>query len=432
MHHFDYKNGELCAEEIPLSRIANEVGTPAYVYSTATLTRHYTVFASAFADMDALVCYAVKANSNLAVIKTLCDLGAGADVVSEGELRRALAAGVPPEKIVFSGIGKTEAEMEFALKTGILELNVESENELHVLSRVASSLGKTAHVAIRVNPDVDANTHAKISTGKKENKFGIDINQAQRIYRLAADLPGIEPISIAVHIGSQLTELGPYRAAFKRVAETVKLLREDGHDIRHIDLGGGLGIPYDAEEPPLPDAYATVIREEIAPLGGKILLEPGRMIVGNAGILLSRVIYMKQGEERKFMILDAAMNDLIRPAMYDGHHKVIPVRQPEAGVSHETYDIVGPVCESGDTFAKGRQMPPVGEGELVAFGTAGAYGAVMASTYNSRPLVPEVLVHGDGYSVIRPRQTMDEMIGQDQLASWQQGTETARAAASGD
>ena len=432
MHHFDYKNGELYAEDVPLSRIAAEVGTPAYIYSTATLTRHYSVFASAFSDMDAMVCYAVKANSNLAVIKTLCDLGAGADVVSEGELRRALAAGVPPQKIVFSGIGKTESEMAFALQTGILELNVESENELHVLSRVAVEQGKTAQIAIRVNPDVDANTHAKISTGKKENKFGVDINQAQSIYRLAASLPGIEPVSIAVHIGSQLTELGPYRAAFKRVAETVNLLRSDGHDIRHIDLGGGLGIPYDTEEPPLPDAYAAVIREEIAPLGAKIMLEPGRMIVGNAGILLSRVIYMKQGEARKFMILDAAMNDLIRPAMYDGHHKVIPVRQPDAGVATEIYDIVGPVCESGDTFAKGRQMPPVKEGELVAFGTAGAYGAVMASTYNSRPLVPEVLVNCDDYAVVRPRQSMQDMIGQDHFASWQDDGAIAQAMAAGD
>lgn len=429
MNHFDYINGELCAENVPLSRIASEVGTPAYVYSTATLTRHYTVFADAFADMDAIVCYAVKANSNLSVIKTLCDLGAGADVVSEGELRQALAAGVPPERIVFSGIGKTESEMAFALQTGILELNVESENELQALSRVATSLGKTAHVAVRVNPDVDANTHAKISTGKKENKFGIDINRAQDIYRLAASLPGIEPISIAVHIGSQLTELAPYRAAFRRVAETVKMLRADGHTIRHIDLGGGLGIPYDTEVPPLPDAYAEVIREEIAPLGARILLEPGRMIVGNAGILLSRVIYMKQGEERKFMILDAAMNDLIRPAMYDGHHKVIPVRQPDPDVQAETYDIVGPVCESGDTFAKGRRMPPVCDGDLVAFGTAGAYGAVMSSTYNFRPLVPEVLVNGDDYSVVRPRQKIEDLIGRDQLASWQQNGGMARVAA---
>jgi diaminopimelate decarboxylase len=417
MNHFGYRGGILHAEDIPLPRIAEEVGTPVYVYSTATLTRHYRVFAEAFdkAGLDATVCYAVKANSNLAVLALLGSLGAGADVVSEGELRRALAAGIPPERIVFSGVGKTERELRAALETGIHEINVESESELHLLSRVATEMGRQAEIAIRVNPDVDAKTHEKISTGKKENKFGIDIDRAEAIYALAGSLPGLVPVSVAVHIGSQLTELEPYRQAFRRVAALVETLRGAGHPIRRVDLGGGLGIPYDSEEPPLPDAYAAMAAEEIGHLKCPVMLEPGRMIVGNAGILLARTLVVKQGEAKRFVILDAAMNDLIRPALYDGHHRLTTVAEPAADAAWGPADIVGPVCESGDTFAKNRLVPPIAEGDLVAFGSAGAYGAVMASTYNSRPLVPEVLVDGDRYDVVRPRQSLDALLALDSI-----------------
>jgi diaminopimelate decarboxylase len=420
MNHFDYRDGILFAEDVPLTRIAEEVGTPAYVYSTATLTRHYTVFADAFraAGLDATVCYAVKANSNLAVIGTLGRLGAGADVVSEGELRRVLAAGIPPEKIVFSGVGKAESELRFALEVGIHEINVESESELRLLSKVATAMGVTAEIAIRVNPDVDAKTHEKISTGKKENKFGIDIEHAEAIYALAGSLPGIRPVSVAVHIGSQLTDLEPYRLAFERVATLVERLRDLGHPISRVDLGGGLGIPYDDEAPPLPDAYAKMAAEAVGHLNLPVMLEPGRMIVGNAGILLSRVLVVKQGDTRRFVILDAAMNDLIRPALYNGHHALRPVMAPSADAAISPADIVGPVCESGDTFAKDRPLPPLAEGDLVAFGSAGAYGAVMASTYNSRLLVPEVLVDGDRYAVVRPRQTYEDLIGMDRMPDW--------------
>lgn len=420
MNHFEYRGGVLHAEDVPLPRIAEEVGTPVYVYSTATLTRHYRVFADPFAaqGLDATVCFAVKANSNLAVIATLARLGAGADVVSEGELRRALAAGVPREKIVFSGVGKTAAELAFALETGIKQINVESLPELELLSQVATSLGVTAEIAIRINPDVDAKTHAKISTGKKENKFGVDLVDAPDAFRRAADLPGIEPVSIAVHIGSQLTDLAPYRAAFERVAELTRSLQADGIAIAHLDLGGGLGIPYDAEDPPPPDAYARMVKETVGDLGLPIMLEPGRLIVGNAGVLLSRALFVKPGREKTFLILDAAMNDLIRPALYDGHHGIRPVKQPAEGAQTVAYDVVGPVCESGDTFAVARPLPRIEAGELVIFGSAGAYGAVMASTYNSRPLVPEVLVDGERYAVVRPRQTYEEMLGLDRVPDW--------------
>ncbi|WP_420420255.1 diaminopimelate decarboxylase [Pacificispira sp.] len=420
MNHFEYRNGVLHAEDVPLTRIAEEVGTPAYVYSRATLTRHYTVFADAFAKagLDATICYAVKANSNLAVIALLGRLGAGADVVSEGELRRALAAGIPPERIVFSGVGKTESELRFALETGIHEINVESESELHLLSKVASGLGRVAEIAIRINPDVDAKTHEKISTGKKENKFGIDIDKADAIYALAASLPGIKPVSVAVHIGSQLTDLEPYRQAFRRVADLVDRLRAAGHGIVRVDLGGGLGIPYDTEEPPLPDAYAAMAASEIARLNCPVMLEPGRMIVGNAGILLSRALVVKPGETKHFLVLDAAMNDLIRPALYNGHHGIRPVAEAAADATLQPVDVVGPICESGDTFAKGRMLPPIAEGDLVAFGSAGAYGAVMASTYNSRLLVPEVMVDGDRFDVVRARQTYDALIGMDSIPDW--------------
>jgi len=419
MDHFNYRDGLLHAEDVPLSRIAEEVGTPVYIYSTATLERHYKVFAGAFDGMRASVFYAVKANSNIAVIKTLADLGAGADVVSEGELRRALAAGVPPKKIVFSGVGKTREELAYALDVGILEINVESENELALLSAVAGEKGVTAEIAIRVNPDVDAKTHAKISTGKKENKFGIDIDRAVEVYRHAQSLPNLHPVTVASHIGSQLTELGPYRAAFTRLVTLVGDLRSAGIDIQRLDLGGGLGIPYDGEEPPLPDAYAALVKEVVGDLDVELFFEPGRMITGNAGILLSKVLFEKHGEARRFVILDAAMNDLIRPALYDGHHGLKPVKEPPSDAEWTPADIVGPVCESGDTFAKDRLLPQFVDGELVAFTSAGAYGAVMASTYNTRPLVPEVLVKGDRYAVIRPRQTYKEILGAERFPDWQ-------------
>jgi len=400
--------------------IAAAVGTPVYVYSTATLTRHFRVFEEALAGLDHVICYAMKANSNLAVLRLMASLGAGMDVVSEGEYRRARAAGVPGDRIVFSGVGKTREEMRLALHHGIRQFNVESEPELYALSEVAHAMGATAPVAIRVNPDVDARTHAKIATGKSENKFGIPIAQARAVYAEAAALPGISVVGIDVHIGSQLTELAPYEAAFSKVAELTVALRVDGHDIRRLDLGGGLGIPYrrSNEAPPLPFDYGEVVRRTVGHLGCEIEIEPGRLIAGNAGVLLSRVIYLKRGEGRNFLILDAAMNDLVRPAMYDAWHDIVPVVEPAAGVAMAEVDVVGPVCETGDTFARSRPMPPVGAGDLVAFRSAGAYGAVMASEYNSRPLVPEVLVHGDHYAVVRARPTFDEMLERDTIPDW--------------
>jgi|TARA_R100000455_G_C6270063_1_gene125788 diaminopimelate decarboxylase len=422
MDHFTYKNGELYAEEVPLRRIAEEVGTPFYCYSTATLERHYKVFSGAFDGANALVCYALKANSNQAVIRTLASLGSGADVVSEGELRRAIEAGIPPEKIVFSGVGKKREEMRYALEMGIHQFNVESEPEVHQLSEVASSMGVRAPITFRVNPDVDAKTHAKISTGKAENKFGVPWQDVSRIYAEAAALPGIEIKGVDVHIGSQLTDLEPYRNAFNRVAELVQQLRAEGHDISRVDLGGGLGIPYDGTIPPSPTDYATVALEAIGNLGCQIIFEPGRLIVGNAGVLVSEVIFVKQATARKFIILDAAMNDLIRPAMYDGYHHIDPVREDQKKGPYAPADVVGPVCETGDTFAREREMPEgLAQGDLVAFRSAGAYGAVMASTYNTRPLVPEVLVKGDQYAVIRARPSLEEMLKLDIIPSWLDG-----------
>ena len=418
MDHFNYKNGELYAEDIPLRAIAETVGTPFYCYSTATLERHYKVFSGAFEGANALVCYALKANSNLAVIRTLAALGSGADVVSEGELKRALAAGVPPEKIVFSGVGKKPEEMRFALEVGIHQFNVESEPEVRVLSDVASSMDKVAPITFRVNPDVDAKTHAKISTGKAENKFGVPWQDASRIYAEAAALPGIAIKGVDVHIGSQLTDLEPYKNAFNRVRELVQQLRSEGHDITRVDLGGGLGIPYDVTIPPLPAAYAAVALEAIGNLGCQIIFEPGRLIVGNAGVLVSEVIYVKQATKRKFVILDAAMNDLIRPAMYDSYHRIDPLREDQKLGAYAPVDVVGPVCETGDTFARERDMPDLARGDLVAFRSAGAYGAVMASTYNTRPLVPEVLVKGDQYAVIRARPSLEDMLKLDILPPW--------------
>lgn len=418
MDHFEYRNGELFAEDLKLSEIAEKVGTPFYCYSTATLERHFKVFSGAFDGVQSLVCYAVKANSNLAVIKTLAKLGAGADVVSEGELRRALEAGIPAEKIVFSGVGKQPHEMAYALEAGIHQFNVESEPEVKVLSEVATRLGKTAKIAFRVNPDVDAKTHAKISTGKAENKFGVPWQDVSRIYGDAAKLPGIEIKAVDVHIGSQLTDLEPFGNAFERVRELVMKLRAEGHDITRVDLGGGLGIPYDGNIPPGPESYATVALNSLGNLGCQLIFEPGRLIVGNAGILVSKVIYVKQGAERKFVILDAAMNDLIRPAMYEGYHQIDTILEPDAGTEFEAADVVGPVCETGDTFARERDLPPVEPEDLVAFRSAGAYGAVMASTYNTRPLVPEVLVSGDQYAVIRERPSLEALLDLDKMPSW--------------
>lgn len=422
MDHFIYRNGTLHAEDVALSEIAAAVGTPFYVYSAATLKRHFRVFDEALEGMDHLVCYAMKANSNLAVLKLLADQGAGMDVVSGGEYLRAKAVGVPGDKIVFSGVGKTREEMELVIKGGIRQFNVESEPELYLLSKVASELGATVPITVRVNPDVDAKTHAKIATGKSENKFGIPIAKAREVYAEAASLPGIEVIGIDVHIGSQLTDLTPYRTAFEKVKELTLQLREDGHNIRRLDLGGGLGIPYERsnEAPPLPMEYGQVVRETVGDLGCEIEIEPGRLIAGNAGLMVSSVIFRKQGEGRDFLILDAAMNDLIRPAMYEAHHDIIPVTEPAAGAEQSPVDIVGPVCESGDTFAKQRNLPHMTDGDLIAFRSAGAYGAVMASEYNSRPLIPEVLVMGDQFAVIRPRPTFEEMLNRDKIPEWLQ------------
>jgi len=411
MDHFTYRAGVLHAEDVALTEIAAEVGTPFYVYSTATLERHYAVFDEALTGIDHMICFSVKANGNLAVLSTLARLGAGMDVVSGGELRRAVAAGVPGERIVFSGIGKTAEEMRLALEHSIRQFNVESEPEMARLNEVALAMGTRAPVTLRVNPDVDARTHAKIATGKSENKFGIPISRAREVYAQAAAMPGIEVVGVDVHIGSQLTDLAPFERAFRAVAELTEALRADGHDIRRIDLGGGLGIPYRQtnEAPPLPFAYGALIKRTCGHLGCEIQIEPGRLIAGNAGMLVAAVIYRKQGEDREFLILDAAMNDLIRPAMYDAWHDIVPVAEPGPDTPVGPVDVVGPVCETGDTFAKARALPRMSAGDLVAFRSAGAYGAVMASEYNARPPIPEVLVRGDQLAVIRPRLERDRL-----------------------
>ncbi len=403
-----------------MSDIAAAVGTPFYCYSSATLTRHYQLFKDALDPLPSLVCFAVKSNSNVAVLKLLGDLGAGMDVVSIGEYLRAKAAGVPGERIVFSGVGKTASEMRQALEGGIRQFNVESEPELEVLSAVAASLGVEAPIALRVNPDVDAKTHEKISTGRKEDKFGVPISRAREIYARAAALPGIKVIGIDMHIGSQLTDLAPFEAAYTKMAELTRVLRADGHTIERLDLGGGLGIPYTRsnEAPPLPTDYGAMVKRVLGDLDCEIEIEPGRLISGNAGMMVSQVIYRKEAEERAFLIIDAAMNDLVRPAMYGAHHDILPVNEAEAGVTLAAADVVGPICESGDTFAKQRALPPLAAGDLVAFRSAGAYGAVMSSEYNSRPLIPEVLVHGDHFAVIRPRPSYDEMIARDTIPAW--------------
>src|SRR6056297_2634500 len=420
MDHFLYRNGELYAEDVPVAEIAAQVGTPFYCYSTATLSRHFRLFDDALAGTEHLICYAMKAASNLAILKTLAELGAGMDVVSGGEYARAKAAGVPGEKIVFSGVGKTRDEMRMALEGGIRQFNVESEPEMVALNEVALSLGLRAPITVRVNPDVDAKTHAKIATGKSENKFGIPIARAREVYAEAAAMPGLEVVGIDVHIGSQLTELEPFRLAYEKVAELTEALREDGHDIRRLDLGGGLGIPYERANsaPPLPVEYGQLIKETLGHLGCEIEIEPGRLVAGNAGLLVSRVIYVKAGEGRDFLILDAAMNDLIRPAMYDAHHDIVPVAEPAPAAEQAPFDVVGPVCETGDTFAKERMLPPLSAGDLVAFRSAGAYGAVMSSEYNTRPLVPEVLVHEHQFAVIRSSPPFDEIINRDTIPGW--------------
>ena len=420
MNHFQYRQGILHAEDVPLPQIAAEVGTPFYCYSTATLERHYNVFSGAFGDIPTLVCYAMKANSNQSVLTTLARLGCGADVVSGGELKRALAAGIPPEKIMFSGVGKTDAEMDAALEAGILCFNVESVPELHALSSRAVALGKTAPVSFRINPDVDAKTHAKISTGKKEDKFGVPWEQAEEIYALAASLPGITVTGIDMHIGSQITELEPFDHAFSRLEGLVRRLRAEGHAIHHVDLGGGLGIPYrgDNDPPPGPDAYADIVKRHVRALDCQVIFEPGRLIVGNAGILVGSVIYRKEMPHKTFLIADTGMNDLIRPTLYDAWHDIRAVVEPAADAEWSSCDVVGPVCETGDFMAHDRPLPPLQRGDLFAIYSAGAYGAVQAGTYNTRPLVPEVLVKGDRFAVIRPRLEADEILSLDRIADW--------------
>lgn len=419
MNHFEYIDGVLHAEGVSIPEMAEKVGTPFFCYSTATLERHYHVYADAFEGLDATVCFAVKANSNQAVLKTLANQGAGADVVSVGEMRRALRAGMPPSKVIFSGVGKAEAEIREALEADIAQINVESIPELQEVNRVAIDMGKKARIALRVNPHVDAKTHEKIATGKAENKFGIDWTRAIEVYRDAAAMDGIEVTGIAMHIGSQLTDLAPFREAFTRLAGLVEQLRSEGIEIRNLDLGGGLGIAYQGETPPLPDAYGQMVRETVGHLGCHITLEPGRLIAGNAGIMVSRVMYIKDGEAKRFVILDAAMNDLIRPTLYSAYHEIIPVDELVEGEEQAVVDVVGPVCETGDTFGKDRKLPDsLQAGDLVAVMSAGAYGAVMSSTYNTRALTPEVLVKGNNFAIVRPRQEIEELIKMDQVPAW--------------
>jgi diaminopimelate decarboxylase len=420
MHHFAYRDRVLHAEAVNLAALADIVGTPFYCYSSATIERHYNVFAAAFADVDALVCYALKANSNQAVVTTLARLGAGADVVSEGELLRALTAGVPPQRIVFSGVGKTPRELALAVEHGILSVNVESESELELLSSIATAKARIADISIRVNPDVDSKTHAKIATGKAENKFGIPISRAAEVYARAAKLKGVRTVGVDMHIGSQIIDLQPFRDSFALLAEFVGVLRADGHTISHIDVGGGLGVPYreDNEPPPDPNAYAAIVKGATQNLGCRLILEPGRLIVGNAGILVTRVLHVKHGDAKNFVVVDAGMNDLIRPTLYDAYHDIRPVRQPAAGQGRIVADVVGPVCESGDYFALERELAAPEAGDCLALMTAGAYGATQSGTYNSRPLVPEVLVRKHEWAIVRPRQGIEDLIALDRLPPW--------------
>jgi diaminopimelate decarboxylase len=418
MTAFAYRNGALFAEDVDLAAVAEQVGTPAYVYSSAALVANYRAYVDALAGLPIDVCFAAKANSNLAVLRTLVQQGAGIDVVSTGEMKRALAAGCPAGRIVFSGVGKTAEDLEAALLAGIHQINVESLQELELLSQVVVRLRRDAVVAFRVNPDVDAKTHAKISTGRKGDKFGIELEDAAEAYARARALPGVRPVGIAAHIGSQLLDLSPYRDAYRRLAELVRDLRAAGHVVERLDLGGGIGISYKGDPAPALADYAHIVRETVGDLGCRLMCEPGRSICGDAGVLLSRVIFIKPGRTRNFVILDAAMNDLIRPAMYEAWHGIVPLRQPAEGAAEADFDVVGPVCESSDTFARARSLPPLAAGDLVAFTGAGAYGAVMASTYNSRPLVPEVLVDKDRFALVRKRPTFEEMVAGESLPPW--------------
>jgi len=419
MNHFQYRNGVLCAEEVPLDMLAERVGTPFYCYSTATLTRHYNVFAAAL-PKSALIAFSVKANGNLGVLKTLGNLGAGADVVSAGELKKALAAGIPASRIVFSGVGKSREEMRLALEAGIYQFNVEGEPELELLNEVALSLSARAPVTIRVNPDIDAKTHAKITTGTYETKFGVPWSRARSAYELAAQMAGIEIVGVDVHIGSQITELAPFKAAFERVADLITILRADGHRITRADLGGGLGVPYrlDNTPPPDPAAYGEIITAVTKDLDVQLIFEPGRLIAANAGVLVSRVLYVKRGEAKTFLVLDAGMNDLIRPALYDAHHDIVPVLEAKPNRPTRRYDVVGPVCETADLFARDRDLPEAKGSDLMAIMTAGAYGAVMASAYNARPPAAEVLVRGREWSVVRPRMTLEALMALDRVPGW--------------
>ncbi len=429
MDHFQYRGGELWAENVSIAEIARRFDTPFYCYSSATLERHYRVFTEALKGLDATVCYAVKANSNLGVIATLARLGAGADVVSGGELARALAAGVPASRIVFSGVGKSRDEMAAALKAGVMQINVESEPELLALDQVARALGRRAVVSLRINPDVDARTHRKITTGLGENKFGVEWTQAHRLYHLSKTLPGVRMLGIAVHIGSQILDLAPFRDAFIRARDLVAMLRADGHVIERIDLGGGLGIPYDGQATPAPSPaeYGALAREIFGDLGCKLIFEPGRLLVGNAGVLVSRVLYIKEGATRTFVIVDAAMNDLIRPALYDAFHAIWPVKQPSAGAALREVDVVGPICETGDTFASQRALPPLKEGDLVIFRTAGAYGAAMSSAYNTRPPAAEILVKGNRAVAVKRRRSAAELFADETVPAWLGGGKTRAA-----
>lgn len=420
MDHFQYHQGVLCAEGVPLPDIAADVGTPFYCYSTATLRRHYTVFTEAMDGLDVLVCFSAKANGNIAVLRTLGNLGAGCDVVSGGELRRALAAGIPAEKIVFSGVGKTSDEIRLALENGIGQINIESEPELERIHAIADELGTTASIAFRVNPDVHAVTHEKITTGRKEDKFGVAWDDAPRLYARAAQMSNVDVRGVAVHIGSQITDLAPFQAAFSKVAGLVRDLREQGIDIRTVDLGGGLGAPYrrDNDPPPSPTDYGAVVKETVGDLGCTILFEPGRVIAANAGVLVSEIVYVKHGETKTFVIIDAAMNDLLRPSMYDAHHDIMPVAESAPGHERQAYDVVGPICETGDRFAQESELPPLADGDLLAIMSAGAYGAVMASNYNARPLVPEVLVDGDSYAIVRKRPPVEDLWALESLPDW--------------
>lgn len=420
MDHFSYKDDFLHAEDVSIKEIAKHLGTPFYVYSTATLRRHFDLFESALNGLDHLICYAVKASSNQAILRTLAKFGAGMDVVSGGEYKRARDAGVEGNRIVFSGVGKTISEMKMALSEGVRQFNVESEEELFVLSRLANSMDRLAPITLRVNPDVDAKTHEKIATGKAENKFGIPISRAREVYALAASLPGIKVVGIDIHIGSQLTQLLPFEEAYKKIADLTNILRSDGHEIMRLDLGGGLGIPYGSKDgtPPTPKEYGQMIKRVLGHLNCEIEIEPGRLLVGNAGLLVSEVIYVKKGHDREFLILDAAMNDLLRPALYEAYHDIVPIVKSRLEHKDAIYDIVGPVCETGDTFAKSREMKKCKPGDLLAFRSAGAYGAAMASEYNTRPLVPEVLTNNGDYVVIRDRPSLEEIIARDKIPDW--------------